>query len=104
MRILLAPLEGFLAGDIAVILGGESFSLDRAESLDDVAPMARHYHYDVIMFGAGQAGGPGVDFIRRLRGVGCQLPAHYSEPAQQRNCSHGARADRRPPSPGATPD
>ena len=55
MRILLAPLEGFLAGDIAVILGGESFSLDRAESLDDVAPMARHYHYDVIMFGAGQA-------------------------------------------------
>lgn len=75
MRILLAPLEGFLAGDIAVILGGESFSLDRAESLDDVAPMARHYHYDVIMFGAGQAGGPGVDFIRRLRGVGCQLPA-----------------------------
>lgn len=75
MRILLASLDGFLAGDIEVVLGGEAHALDRANGQDDAAQMARHYHYDAVLFGAAQAGAAGAEFIRRLRGGGCQLPA-----------------------------
>jgi len=75
MRILLASLEGFIAGDIAVVLGGQSCTFVRADSEDDAQQMVKHHHFDVILFGAGPAGATGVDFIRRLRAAGSQLPA-----------------------------
>ena len=37
--------------------------------------MVRRYHFDVILFGAGQDGTNGGSFIRRARTAGSQLPA-----------------------------
>ncbi len=75
MRILLASLEGYLASDISVVLGGQAFSIERADSADDAVDLARRYHFDVILFGTGAGGGPGTEIIRRLRAAGSQLPA-----------------------------
>lgn len=75
MRILLASLEGFIASDLAVVLGDQSFTMERADDDNDAHQLARRYHFDVILFGAGASGIAGVDFIRRLRIAGSQLPA-----------------------------
>ena len=75
MRILLASLEGFIASDLAVVLGGQGFLLERAGDPDEALQLARRDHFDVILFGAGVAATSGAAFIHRLRAAGSQLPA-----------------------------
>jgi len=75
MRILLASMERYLAGDITVVLAGQSCTLERAADAEDALQMARRYHFDVVLFGAGPSGQSGIDFIRRLRASGSSLPA-----------------------------
>lgn len=75
MRILLASLDGYVASDIAVVLGGQAFTLERADNPEDALHMVRRYHFDVILFGAGPDGSSGASFIRRARAAGSALPA-----------------------------
>lgn len=75
MRILLASLDGHIASDIAVVLSGQAFTLERADNHEDALHMVRRYHFDVILFGAGPDGTSGASFIRRARAAGSPLPA-----------------------------
>ena len=75
MRILLATLQGYVASDINVVLSSQAFTMERADTLDDALHMARRYHFDAIVFGAGPAVANGAEFIRRLRAGGASLPA-----------------------------
>jgi two-component system cell cycle response regulator CtrA len=75
MRILLAGMECFVAGDIAVVLAGQSFTMERADDHDIALEFARRYHFDVVLFGAGHGGTTGAAFIRQLRATGAQVPA-----------------------------
>ncbi len=75
MRILLASMERFRANDINVILAGQSCTMEQAADTDDALQMVRRYHFDVVLFGAGQGGISGGEFVRRLRGTGSNLPA-----------------------------
>ena len=75
MRILLASLDGYAASDIAVVLGGQAFTLERADDFEDALQMIQRYHFDVILFGAGADGSGGANFIRRARAAGSALPA-----------------------------
>lgn len=75
MRILLASLDGFAASDIAVVLGGQAFTLERADDYEDALQLVQRYNFDVILFGAGADGSNGANFIRRARAAGTALPA-----------------------------
>jgi two-component system cell cycle response regulator CtrA len=75
MRVLLAALDGFVAADFAVVLAGQSFILERSDDHDDALGLARHHHFDVILFGAGPAGAAGAAFIRQLRAAGIHTAA-----------------------------
>jgi two-component system cell cycle response regulator CtrA len=75
MRILLASLDGYMASDLTVVLAGQRFSVERAETPDDAVHLARRHHFDVILFGVGAGGVAGTELMRLLRGGGVQLPA-----------------------------
>ena len=75
MRILLASLEGYMAGDIALLVRGKGFTVERADNQDDALRSLKYDHFDVILFGGGEGVMGGMEFIRRLRASGNALPA-----------------------------
>lgn len=75
MRILLTSLDGYQARDLTVVLGGQRFSIEQAETTDDALHLARRHHFDVILFGVGIGGVAGTELMRQLRTAGVQLPA-----------------------------
>lgn len=75
MRILLAAMDPKQAKDTMAVLGGQPFTIDHADDHDDALQMARHYHFDAVLFSGGLNAQTGAEFIRRLRGSGSTLPA-----------------------------
>ena len=75
MRILMATLDERTVATAANMLRGQLFVIDHASGHDDALHLAREYSFDAVVVSAGANTKAGVDFIRRLRGTGSELPA-----------------------------